>query len=238
MPSRCCALVWTQANAPKMVESRRGAVAHRAPFPRPAHRTGRADFPHPALGEGFDHVRHTEFSFLRRRARRVPNRLTHGEVVALGGQWSRAPLILLPPLLQLRPLPSAVVTRFIGTMGRSDIPCDPAHALAGRRLRIAPHRLGLPVLMLDSLHACRRLYPGGTVRSMSSTGAMPALRSDGGGLPHYVAGSASASTVSGPQWRFTFVPACMFAELLNSPFRRELQPSGCPRGCLDCYRVQ
>jgi len=24
-----------------------------APFPRPAHRTGRADFPHPALGQGF-----------------------------------------------------------------------------------------------------------------------------------------------------------------------------------------
>ncbi len=35
------------------VESRRGAVApDYAPFPRPAHRTGRAGFPHPALGEG------------------------------------------------------------------------------------------------------------------------------------------------------------------------------------------
>src|SRR5450432_4057840 len=35
----------------KGVESKRGAVARIAPFPRPAHRTGRADFPHPALGE-------------------------------------------------------------------------------------------------------------------------------------------------------------------------------------------
>src|SRR6185312_578502 len=34
------------------VESRRGAVTQGVPFPRPAHRTGRADFPHPALGEG------------------------------------------------------------------------------------------------------------------------------------------------------------------------------------------
>ncbi len=33
------------------VESRSGAVAE-APFPLPAHRTGRADFPHPALGQG------------------------------------------------------------------------------------------------------------------------------------------------------------------------------------------
>ena len=37
---------------------------------------------------------------------------------------------------------------------------------------------------------------------------------------------------------FTYVTACMLAELLNSPFRRELQPVGYPRGCLDCYRVQ
>ena len=29
------------------------SLAGHAPFPRPAHRTGRADFPHPALGEGF-----------------------------------------------------------------------------------------------------------------------------------------------------------------------------------------
>jgi hypothetical protein len=27
-------------------------VAHRTPFPLPPHRTGRADFPHPALGQG------------------------------------------------------------------------------------------------------------------------------------------------------------------------------------------
>ena len=32
------------------VESRSGAVAFRAPFPDPAHQTGRADLPHPAFG--------------------------------------------------------------------------------------------------------------------------------------------------------------------------------------------
>jgi hypothetical protein len=37
---------------------------------------------------------------------------------------------------------------------------------------------------------------------------------------------------------FTSVTACMFAELLNSPFHRELQPLGHPHDCFDCYRVQ
>ena len=38
----------------KTVESRSGAVAtDAAPFPLPAHQTGRADFPHPAFGQGF-----------------------------------------------------------------------------------------------------------------------------------------------------------------------------------------
>ena len=37
----------------KTVESRSGAVAtDAAPFPLPAHQTGRADFPHPAFGQG------------------------------------------------------------------------------------------------------------------------------------------------------------------------------------------
>ena len=38
-----------------IVESRCGAVASsddHTPFPHPAHRTGQADFPHPALGQG------------------------------------------------------------------------------------------------------------------------------------------------------------------------------------------
>jgi hypothetical protein len=38
------------------VESRSGAVAE-APFPDPAHQTGRAGFPHPAFGQGLGSVR-------------------------------------------------------------------------------------------------------------------------------------------------------------------------------------
>jgi len=35
------------------VESRSGAAPRRAPFPDPAHQTGRADLPHPAFGQGY-----------------------------------------------------------------------------------------------------------------------------------------------------------------------------------------
>jgi hypothetical protein len=42
----------TRCGPPSRVESRGGAVTRIAPFPPPAHRTGRADLPHPALGEG------------------------------------------------------------------------------------------------------------------------------------------------------------------------------------------
>jgi len=45
------------------VESRRGAVARGAPFPRPAHRTGRADLPHPALGEEIHACAHGSLPF-------------------------------------------------------------------------------------------------------------------------------------------------------------------------------
>src|SRR5208282_3176887 len=45
-----------------IVESRCGAVASsddHTPFPHPAHRTGQADFPHPALGQGSRFLRVT-----------------------------------------------------------------------------------------------------------------------------------------------------------------------------------
>ena len=41
--------------------------------------------------------------------------------------------------------------------------------------------------MSESFSACRRLYPGGTDGSLSLASISPALRSVGGGLPHYVA---------------------------------------------------
>jgi hypothetical protein len=54
----------------------RGAISVcHAPFPPPAHQTGRADFPHPAFGQGLT-LRHTKTSVqrgpLRGRVQRLP----------------------------------------------------------------------------------------------------------------------------------------------------------------------
>jgi len=129
----------------KGVESRRGAVARNAPFPRPAHRTGRADLPHPALGEGFHAFAHGRLLPSLGHAARfaasehVPEGLGSSPI-------SFGPSPLPAPLLQLRflpargqppiPLASTVVTRFFGTTDLSAIPDDPAHALAGCQLGI------------------------------------------------------------------------------------------------------
>src|SRR5688500_11181601 len=67
-----------------MVESRGGAVARIAPFPPPAHRTGRADFPHPALGEGS--------RFRMRQAARVPLQLEQAETLFQPAAPSPAPV--------------------------------------------------------------------------------------------------------------------------------------------------
>ena|SRR6516165_826802 len=40
-------------NENRHVESGSGAAPRRAPFPDPAHQTGRADLPHPAFGQGY-----------------------------------------------------------------------------------------------------------------------------------------------------------------------------------------
>ena len=44
-----------------------------APFPLPAHRTGQADFPHPALGQGPTREGKDRHMGIRRGVRRVPS---------------------------------------------------------------------------------------------------------------------------------------------------------------------
>jgi hypothetical protein len=56
--------IGNRAEREETVESRGGAVARSAPFPPPAHRTGLAELPHPALGEGS--------RFRMRQAGRIP----------------------------------------------------------------------------------------------------------------------------------------------------------------------
>ena len=125
---------------------------NRAPFPPPAHRTGRADFPHPALGEG------------SRSWRATPSAVSGHFPKWIGSSpisWSRTASCVR---LQPRPLPSAVITRFIGTMGLSDTPKTARPFPRGLPVDgHTPSPLGLPVLRL--FFCCRHAVASTPVES-------------------------------------------------------------------------
>src|SRR5579863_1346281 len=102
---------------------------------------------------------------------------------------SLAPLSLPALTLQLRPLPSAVVTRFIGTMGRSD--SHPGLTCPSREFswRLPPPAWVSRVASF-SLQTCRRHYPGGPLAADCS-GLLTALCSRGRRPSLYPARSAS-----------------------------------------------
>ena len=71
-----------------------------APFPHPAHRTGRADFPHPALGQDFTPS-----------SRATPSAASESHLELIGRPISIS-FAMFCVCLELRPLPSTRVTRF------------------------------------------------------------------------------------------------------------------------------
>ena len=131
-----------------------------APFPHPAHRTGRAQLRHPALGQG--------------SPVRDPRRLVGcGSVMAseasepLNGVDRLAPISRLSAPstmgLELGSLPSTGVTRLPRYYQPLRHPKRPGLALAGVRLSSRDSPLGASRVASDlPVQACRRPYPGGT----------------------------------------------------------------------------
>src|SRR5437870_13116763 len=118
-----------------------------APFPHPAHRTGQADFPHPALGQDFT------------LSRATPSAVSEHSLELIGFPISRSfPAYCV--CLELRSLPSTGVTRLPRYYEPLRHPRAPSLSLAGFRLVIADHALGLPVFRTLSLCTCCRHYPG------------------------------------------------------------------------------
>src|ERR1700688_3888277 len=103
-----------------------------APFPHPAHRTGQADFPHPALGQDF-----------------TPSRVTPSaaseHLLELIGFPISGSFTTYCVCLELRSLPSTGVTRLPRYYEPLRHPRAPSLSLTGFRLVIADHALGLPV---------------------------------------------------------------------------------------------
>ena len=120
-----------------------------APFPHPAHRTGRADFPHPALGQDFTPV----------LSRVTPSAVFERSSELIGCPISRS-LTTYCVCLELRSLPSTGITRLPRYYEPLRHPRAPGLSLTGFQLVIADHASGLPVLRALSLCTCCRHYPG------------------------------------------------------------------------------
>src|SRR5258708_4174187 len=93
--------------------------------------------------------------------------------------------------LELRPLPSPGVTRLQRYYGPLRHPSAPGLSLAGVRLIIPDHALGLPVLRALSLCTCCRHYPGAAA-GRTPRSSHPAVSA----FPGRVAGSACTSSFS------------------------------------------
>src|SRR6267378_1174232 len=149
-----------------------------APFPHPAHRTGQADFPHPALGQDFT------------LSRATPSAASEQFSELIGFPISRS-FTTYCVCLELRSLPSTGVTRLPRYYEPLRPPRAPSLSLTAFRLVIADHALGLPVFRALSLCTCCRQYPGVAAgRNLRST--RPAISA----FPDMAVGSAYTPSFS------------------------------------------
>src|SRR5713101_2702126 len=121
------------------------------PFPHPAHRTGHADLPHPALGQ--------DFTPSHSHSRATPSAVSEHSSELIGCPISRS-FTTFCVCLELRSLPSTGITRLHRYNEPLRHPSAPSLSLAGVRLVIPDHALGLPVLRALSLCTCCRHCPG------------------------------------------------------------------------------
>src|SRR5438128_4883154 len=119
------------------------------PFPHPAHRTGHADLPHPALGQDLTPL----------LSRATPSAVSEHFSELIGCPISRS-VTTYCVCPELRPLPSTGITRLQRYYEPLRHPRAPGLSLTGFQLVIADHALGLPVLRALSLCTCCRRYPG------------------------------------------------------------------------------
>ena len=119
------------------------------PFPHPAHRTGRADLPHPALGQ----------DFTPSLSRATPSAVSEHSSELIGCPISRS-FTTYCVCLELRSLPSPGITQLHQYYEPLRHPRAPGLSLTGFQLVIADHASGFPVLRALSLCTCCRQYPG------------------------------------------------------------------------------
>ena len=192
------------------------------PFPHPAHRTGHADLPHPALGQDFTPL----------LSRATPSAVSEHSAELIGCPISRS-FTTYCVCLELRSLPSTGVTRLQRYYEPLRHPKAPGLSLTGFRLVLTDHALGLPVLRTLSLCTCCRHYPGaalGVLFAHSPSRISLPRKGRRVGLRIVLFEACSA---------FTRVAACTLAP---SPIRdallRRLQPLRYLHSCSGCFRLE
>src|SRR3954451_9378930 len=133
--------------------------------------------------------------------------------------------------LELRPLPSAGITRLHRYYGLLRRPSAPGLSLTGVRLIIPDHAMGFPVLRALSLCTCRRQYPGAAA-GRNPRSSLPAVSA----FPDSAVESACTSTFSRLARRsLALRPAHLRGHQVVTAIRR-LQPFRYLHDCSDCFR--
>src|SRR5271163_1016663 len=118
--------------------------------------------------------------------------------------------------LELRPLPSAGITRLRRYYGPLRHPRRPSLSLTGVWLRVThPHRMGPPVLRSISVYRHAVVITPVARWALIARGTAYSNRfpvPSGGGLPHPIARSATTLDFSRPAQRSLAVTACRLAE--------------------------
>ena len=187
------------------------------PFPHPAHRTGRADFPHPALGQDFTPL----------LSRAMPSAVSEHSCGVDRSRNLHGPSSRIASVLNQGPFPPPAVTRLPRYYEPLRHPRAPGLSLTGFQLVIAGHASGLPVLRAISLYYMpspvpRREPAGCDSRCITHpTSAFPERQS---GRPAHI------SPYRGMLERSLSVPACMLAASTQSRSRyyRKLRPTSLP----------
>jgi len=196
------------------------------PFPHPAQRTGRADLPHPALGED---SRNRRSHCMRRRLQLLKK--TAWELSGLSP--ISLSIVASCVRLQLKPLPSTGITRLPRYYEPLRHPSRPGPSLTSCQLIHTPITAGTSRVASGPL--CLHAVANTPAGRMEFVRSYDSIRF---GLPRIGGGSAPALSVSRPAQRLlTLRPACSPSRLCDLLHRR-LQQLRCLRRCFGCYRVE
>ena len=193
------------------------------PFSHPAHRTGQADLPHPALGQDFTPL----------LSRATPSAVSEHSAEFIGCPISRS-FTTYFVCLELRSLPSTGITRLQRYYEPLRHPKAPGLSLTGLRLVVADRALGLPVFRALSLCTCCRHYPGAASGRITSL-----ISSRRSSLPRKGCRVGLRIVLFEACSAFTRVAACTLAlPPIRDTLIRRLQPLRYLHDCSDCFRLE